>query len=423
MAENKNLKSTKELILDTAFSFLEEPGYSSFSMNELAAKVGVTKPAIYRHFNGKDALLDAMEDRVIDNLSFYLKDIGNENLELVEKSLKNLIEYFIENPTHINYLIAQMSSNQNYEEKMLSKLYERKIPFVMEKMRVSGNSDYLYNFKNDIEIFVRHVFSGMTIFFFVKVQERLRLDGGLNATPENFAEKIVRLMLSGIRGTTKDSDALYPEEISKERQEELTKFCKIDAKTFPEENRIFTALAKTIEKYKIPGVTVERIANELGMAKSSLYEYFDNKNQMIRTLIGKELNLLQTIVNENSVEAKNFTEYIVIVLSSELEYFMKRPSIIPICGWLLMTRENFSKEKSENCENEFEFSPWESRFPDRVTAPDLGFPYKPDVLTGWIKCLPISFLVEAKGKNLTEEKRMEGFMLMINYILNGIGGK
>ena len=58
MTRSENLKPTKELILDAAFSFLEQPRYTSFSMNELAEKVGITKPAIYRHFKNKEVLLD-----------------------------------------------------------------------------------------------------------------------------------------------------------------------------------------------------------------------------------------------------------------------------------------------------------------------------------------------------------------------------
>ena len=416
MIQSENSKSTKEIILDTAFSFLETPRFTSFSMNELAAKVGISKPAIYRHFTNKDALLDAMENLIVENLSDFLKEINSSNIENTKKSLGKLVEYFVHNPTHINYLIAQMSSTPNYEERLFKKLYESNISFVKK-----GNENtYLENFRSDIAAFVKHVFSGMTIFFFVKVQEKLRKNSQISETPENFGDKIVNLLLSGLRGTTQKTDDLYPEPISAERQSELINLCKIDQKTFPEENRIFTALANVIEKYKIPGVTVERIADELGMAKSSLYEYFDNKNQMIKSLVNKELQLLQTIIIENSTEAKTFAEYIIVLLASEMDYFSHRPSIIPICGWLLMGGENISEQNKENCESEGSVSPWEKRFPDRVISPDLGFPYYPEVITGWIRCLPVAFLVEAKGKNLSPEKHREGFTLMIDYILNGI---
>ena len=416
MVRSENSKPTKELILDAAFSFLEQPRLTSFSMSELAARVGITKPAIYRHFASKDALFDAMENRIVDNMSVFLKEISSSDRLIAKKSLANLVDYFIKNPTHINYFIAQMSSTPNYEEMLYKKLYERDVSF--EKAD-NGNA-YLESFRKDMCRFSQHVYCGMTIFYFVKVLERLRKCGKIKETPENFGGKIVNLMMEGLSGNTKENDAFHPGKISEERKKELIDLCQIEEKVFPEENRIFTALAAVIEKYKVPGVTVERIATELGMAKSSLYEYFENKNQMIKTLVNKELQLLQTIIIENSVEARDFTEYVYVLMVSEMEYFTHRPSIIPICGWLLMGGEDISKSKIEDCEVEGEASPWEKRLPDRGTSPDLGFPYQADVITGWIKCLPLAFLVEAKGKNLSIEQRMEGFMHTIDYILNGI---
>ena len=78
-----------------------------------------------------------------------------------------------------------------------------------------------------------------------------------------------------------------------------------------------------------------------------------------------------------------------------------------------------SGKNPEDCNDEV-YSVWEKRLPERITSPDLGFPYSPKVLITWAGVLPVAFLVEAKGKDLTEEKFMEGFSFMINYIFNGI---
>lgn len=411
MARNGNSKPTKELILDAAFSFLNEMHYNTFSMNELAAKVGISKPAIYRHFKNKEDVLNAMENRVIMGSAPFLKKISSGDSSVVKNALSGLIQHFIENTTHINFFIASMSSMPNYEERLYTSLYDNEVSFLK-------NESYFKKFAEDMGLFSRHVFCGMSIFFFVKVMERMRCEGKLTEIPPQFSDKIVSLLYGGLRGNTEESNMLHPEPISDERKKELVALCEIKPEVFPEENRIFTALAAVIEKYTMTGVTVERIADELHMAKSSLYEYFDNKSEMIRTLVTKELSLLRTIIIENSVEAKTFTEYIVILMLSELEYFTHRPSIIPICGWLLMDDHAMKDENSE--EEHHDALPWEARLPDRIDSPDLGFPYLVEVITEWIKCLPVAFLIEAKGKNLSKEKRMEGFMLTIDYILNGV---
>ncbi len=415
MTRNDSSKTTKELILDAAFSFLEKPRFTLFSMSELAAKVGISKPAIYRHFKDKDAVLDAMENHVIDNIAVYLGNLNSKDGLIVKKPLADLIDYFVKTPNHINYLIAQMSSSPNYEKHMFEKISEHNISL----SGGNGSKSYLEQFTSDTRKFSEHVFCGMSIFYFTKLQERFVKLGKIPSIPENYGDKIVSIILEGLEGTTGKGDVFHPQTVTEERFNALAKLCIIDEKTFPEENRLFRALANVIEKYKMPGVTVERIAAELGMAKSSLYEYFDNKNQMIKQLINRELSLLQTIINENTSEAANLTEYVIILMLSELEYFKNRPSIIPICGWLLMGNDgSFETEKPENCD-EFETS-WIKKLPAQVYSPDLGFAYPSQIITTWAAILPVAFLVESKGKNFSDEKFFDGFRQMISFVLHGI---
>lgn len=45
-------------ILDAALSVFAEKGYEGGTMREIAARLGVTEPALYRHYAGKEALFD-----------------------------------------------------------------------------------------------------------------------------------------------------------------------------------------------------------------------------------------------------------------------------------------------------------------------------------------------------------------------------
>lgn len=47
-------------ILDAALAVFAEKGYAAGSMREIASRVGVTEPALYRHFPGKEALFLAL---------------------------------------------------------------------------------------------------------------------------------------------------------------------------------------------------------------------------------------------------------------------------------------------------------------------------------------------------------------------------
>lgn len=400
-----NQKSTKLLILEAAFSFYKDPRYSDFSMSELAAKVGISKPAIYRHFANKDAVILAMQDHFLNLLSEHLlkvQETAEETLPFAET-----IQFFADNPHYINYFIAHFSKDCHYEEKLRTELSSRGV-----------KSDYLshgFFYTNGKEkLFVDSFFSGVSFLFFIKIREKICQENNLELK-EDFALKLSNFIMGGLRGCSKEGDLLFPSEISAERKKDLDELCVIDVEDFPEENRIFTALANVIRKYQMDGVTLERIAAELNMAKSSLYFYFDNKNELIRTLIFKEISLLLEICRENSVEAKNYSEHVYISMRTALEYFMIRPSVLPICGWLLQntTDDLFKGEPGAN-------NIWEKKMPRPLPNIDLGFPIMPEVISFWYGTLPVALIVLGEKKSLSREKMLSVLDRMFDFVQNGL---
>ena len=57
-------KCTKERILEEALKLFAQSGYKGTSMNDIAEKLGITKPALYKHYTGKQEILDSIVDRM-----------------------------------------------------------------------------------------------------------------------------------------------------------------------------------------------------------------------------------------------------------------------------------------------------------------------------------------------------------------------
>lgn len=55
----------REQILNTARAMIEVDGVDGLSLNRLAAKLGVKTPSLYRHVDGKTALLRALNDETV----------------------------------------------------------------------------------------------------------------------------------------------------------------------------------------------------------------------------------------------------------------------------------------------------------------------------------------------------------------------
>jgi len=82
-------KDTKEKILTKALEMFSRKGYEGTNINELMASVGLVKSAMYRHFNSKEEIWNALLDRLI---AYYEERFGSaENLPPVPESPEELL--------------------------------------------------------------------------------------------------------------------------------------------------------------------------------------------------------------------------------------------------------------------------------------------------------------------------------------------
>jgi AcrR family transcriptional regulator len=68
-------KPRKEEILDVATRLFAERGYDGTSMNDVAERVGMRKASLFYHFATKDALYEAVLDRLVATLQTALEAI------------------------------------------------------------------------------------------------------------------------------------------------------------------------------------------------------------------------------------------------------------------------------------------------------------------------------------------------------------
>ena len=82
-------KDTKERILAAALDSFSQNGYAGTNVRELTAALGMVKSSIYKHFESKEALWDALLDAMI---AYYDAHFGSpEHLPPVPESLEALV--------------------------------------------------------------------------------------------------------------------------------------------------------------------------------------------------------------------------------------------------------------------------------------------------------------------------------------------
>ena len=83
-------KDTKERILETALRMFSQNGYAGTNVRELTASLGFVKSSMYKHFESKEAIWNALLDQMI---AYYDERFGSpEHLPPVPDSLEGLVQ-------------------------------------------------------------------------------------------------------------------------------------------------------------------------------------------------------------------------------------------------------------------------------------------------------------------------------------------
>jgi len=81
---------TKERILEAALEMFSQYGYAGTNIRELSASLGLVKSGIYKHYESKEAIWNALLDQMI---AYYGEHFGSaEHLPQVPDSLEGLVD-------------------------------------------------------------------------------------------------------------------------------------------------------------------------------------------------------------------------------------------------------------------------------------------------------------------------------------------
>ena len=82
-------KDTKERILSAALDMFSQNGYAGANIRELSLSLGLVKSGVYKHFESKEAIWNALLDRMI---AYYGEHFGSaEHLPPVPDSLEDFV--------------------------------------------------------------------------------------------------------------------------------------------------------------------------------------------------------------------------------------------------------------------------------------------------------------------------------------------
>jgi len=315
---------TKIEIVDAAFKVWGRDFYRKTSLSQLAGALGVSKPALYRHFENKQALISAMTDRFFDDFAGSVKadfqnalktDDVNEGVSTIIRSISL---FFASNVYALIFSLINLY-DRNLDSKTISGSLKARgadmsvIRQVIEK-------------KYSVESAVIRLMFGALSF----------LMSHFHKTNKSFdnppTKKEINQIITTICVTIEHGLGYSDEKTSvdfKKLEKQIDKMTP-NAETEP----FFKAVAEAVAEAGPWDVSMDMVAKKLGLSKSSLYGHFKNRKDMLRRLFTSEFKRIIEFARLGISLSADTAEQLYLGIYSITVYLRSRPEILIAIAWI-----------------------------------------------------------------------------------------
>ncbi|MEH6587544.1 MAG: TetR/AcrR family transcriptional regulator [Halioglobus sp.] len=126
MSVNSSRLSTADRILDAAEDLFAQKGYSATSLGDVADRVGIRSPSLYNHFRNKEALYEAVLERLLVEFSRPLLEMQESSVlsqERVLEWLEAIVRQHHANPNLARLLQHAALSGGPHTNEIIERLF------------------------------------------------------------------------------------------------------------------------------------------------------------------------------------------------------------------------------------------------------------------------------------------------------------
>jgi len=110
-ASDPSALGTREKILIAAEELIAQRGVEGLELKDIAARVGIRSPSVFAHFDGLQAVVQAVGQRLTERiiLSWRPFDVVESPEKRLRRGVRGLVEHFAENPASARMMLRGMS--------------------------------------------------------------------------------------------------------------------------------------------------------------------------------------------------------------------------------------------------------------------------------------------------------------------------
>jgi len=320
-------------IVDAAFRVWGRDFYRKTSLSQLAGALGVSKPALYRHFENKKALITAMTDRFCDNFAGFVKAdfqnaMKNDNAdEGVSTIIGSISLFFARNVYALIFSLINLYDRNLDSRTIVSSLKARGADMGIIRQVIEKK----YSVEASV---IRLMFSSLSF-----------LMSHFHKTKKSFdnppSEKEINEIIMTICGAIEHGLGYSAEKISIDFKNLEKQVDKMTPNAEPEP--FFKAVAEAVADAGPWNVSMDMVAKKLGLSKSSLYGHFKNRKDMLRRLFTSEFKRIIEFARLGIGLSDDNAEQLYLGIYSITVYLRSRPEILVAMGWIRTRKLDIGK--------------------------------------------------------------------------------
>ncbi|MDR2718946.1 MAG: TetR/AcrR family transcriptional regulator [Treponema sp.] len=408
---------TKAEIIEAALKAWGRKFYFDTSLSHVARELKVCKPALYRHFRSKNALLEAMDGYFLDNFtgffrSVYEKALNNQDsTESIFMIIRAIAEYYARN---VNVFIFSMVKLHDNKRDTLT---------YMEDLRSRGIdlADFQHSIKKDyvFQPLIMRLINATLVFFVADFHKKGKT---LDNPPSEAAITHIINAISEIAG----KGLRYSnEEIVSLDYEGLENRIAGTVNTI-EDNPLLKAVAAAVAETGPWETSMEQVAHRLGLSKSSLYGHFKNKQDMLHQLFVTEFMRIMDFARQGIRQTALPQEQLYLGIFSIVEYLRSKPDILTAMDWIRNRRINLGpiRKRKEKPMSEFMrlFEEIDIKPLQNNKSPFNVMPEEELWLSPWILFLIINTLMQTGSGQTVGKVPNSDIRYLYRFITLGISG-
>ena len=315
---------TNNDIIRAAFKVWGRELYRTTSLTQIAQELGVSKPALYRHFKDKDALLKAMFIVFFDEFTSFIREAYDRAVSAAGQQERCLImmrimaEYYIRNREAFIFSLIQVNSRRE-KETIGDEFRARGID--MRRLVLRENQNAFYPSKFQLVI--------VTLIFHIAQFHQYERKSGEVLSDNLVNSFLVRIEDYVVRGLNLDARKTAGLDY-RELEQRASGFTYEDS----ENNTLLKAVAGAVAEAGPWDASMEMVARRSGLSKSGLYSHFKNKQDMMGRFFITEFTKIVNFARAQIEKSEVPEEQLYLGIVSIVDYLRARPEILMAIDWI-----------------------------------------------------------------------------------------